>query len=124
MRVKLEGLNLDIHELAEILYGRKSESMSKSHKSQTKDLTVDNLTPHTIKINTNIDDERVKFLFTKLIQHAHDFVREVSLKTNEWEAAWQYLTDVILLCDFLESSCINALTLSRSARCVHPIDKR
>jgi hypothetical protein len=71
--------------------------MAESQYSLAKDLTVGNLTSHTIKISTNIDDERVKCLFSKLIQYAHDFVREVNLTTNEWEAAWQYLTDVLLL---------------------------
>jgi len=59
-----------------------------------EDLTVDNITPHVIRTSTNVSNERTKFLFSKLIQCAHDYVRDVDLKTHEWEAAWQYLTDV------------------------------
>ena len=62
--------------------------------SNPEDLTVENLTPHVIKTSSNIDDERIRFIFSKLIHHSHDFVRETELKTAEWEAAWQYLTAV------------------------------
>ncbi|KAL2218470.1 Intradiol ring-cleavage dioxygenase [Thermoascus aurantiacus ATCC 26904] len=59
-----------------------------------EDLTADNLTQHVIKISANISNERVKFIFSKLIQHAHDFIRETELQRDEWEAAWKFLTDV------------------------------
>ena len=58
------------------------------------DLTIENLTTHAINIGSNIDDERVKFISAKLIQHSHDFVRETKLTTDEWELAWQYMTRV------------------------------
>ena len=58
------------------------------------DLTIDNLTPHVIKLSSNIQNERMKFVFAKLIQYSHDFVRDTKLTTAEWEAAWQYLTEV------------------------------
>lgn len=58
------------------------------------DLTIDNLTPHVIKLSSNIKDERLKFVFAKLIQYSHDFVRDTKLTTAEWEAAWKYLTEV------------------------------
>jgi hypothetical protein len=61
------------------------------------DLTVDNLTPHVIKLSSNIADERVKLIFSKLIQYSHDFVRDTKLTTAEWEAAWAYLTEVSLV---------------------------
>ena len=63
-------------------------------KASSDDLTIDNLTPHVIKLSSNIEDERLKFVFAKLIQHSHDFVRETKITTPEWEAAWQYLTRV------------------------------
>lgn len=59
-----------------------------------EDLTAENLTSHVINISSKISNERIKFIFSKLIQHAHDFVREVDLQRDEWEAAWQFLTDV------------------------------
>lgn len=63
-------------------------------RGELKDISAENLTQHVIKISTNVDNERIKFLFSRLIQHAHDFVREVELQRDEWEAAWQFLTDV------------------------------
>ncbi|KIX09907.1 uncharacterized protein Z518_00988 [Rhinocladiella mackenziei CBS 650.93] len=62
------------------------------------DLTVENLTPHVIEIGSNIESERLKFVFSTLIQHSHDFVRETRLTTAEWESAWQYLTKVGQFC--------------------------
>jgi hypothetical protein len=53
-----------------------------------EDLTVDNLTAHAIS-------PLVKYLITKLIQYLHDFVRDVQLQTDEFEAAWQFLTKVL-----------------------------
>lgn len=65
-----------------------------SPNSNTEDLTIENLTAHVVKVSSNISNERVKFIWSKLIQHSHDFVRETELTTAEWEAAWQYLTAV------------------------------
>ncbi|EXJ72399.1 uncharacterized protein A1O5_04903 [Cladophialophora psammophila CBS 110553] len=62
------------------------------------DLTIENLTPHVIKLGSNITDERLKFVFAKLIQYSHDFVQDTKLTTAEWEAAWQYLTEVGQFC--------------------------
>lgn len=58
------------------------------------DLTVENLTPHVIQIGSDIESERLKLVFAKLIQYSHDFVRDTRLTTAEWEAAWRYLTEV------------------------------
>lgn len=63
-------------------------------KGELKDISPENLTQHVIKISSNVSNERIKFLFSRLIQHAHDFIREVELQRDEWEAAWQFLTDV------------------------------
>ncbi|KAH8817323.1 Intradiol ring-cleavage dioxygenase [Xylogone sp. PMI_703] len=63
--------------------------------SDLEDLLANNLTPHVIKTSTqNVKDERVKELISKLIQHLHDYTREVQLKPHEWEAAVHYLTNV------------------------------
>ena len=60
-----------------------------------EDLTADNLTQHVIKTCTiNASHERTKELVSGLIQHLHDYVREVNLKPGEWETGWQYLTQV------------------------------
>jgi len=64
--------------------------------SSPDDLTIENLTPHVIKLGSNINDERLKFVFAKLIQYSHDFIRDTKLTTTEWESAWQYLTEVCM----------------------------
>jgi hypothetical protein len=80
---------------SEIMASQAGESLK--HGSSLEDLTIDNLTSHVISMSTQIDDARVKYLTTKLIQHLHDFVRDVQLRTDEWEAAWQFLTKVPFL---------------------------
>ncbi|GAD93001.1 catechol dioxygenase [Paecilomyces variotii No. 5] len=63
--------------------------------AELEDLLADNLTPHVIKTSTqNVKDARIKELISKLIQHLHDYTREVQLKPHEWEAAIQYLTNI------------------------------
>ncbi|OPB43399.1 dioxygenase [Trichoderma guizhouense] len=64
-------------------------------ESSLEELTAENLTPHVIKVSTeNVKNERLVELVTGLIQHLHDYVKEVRLKPTEWEAAVQYLTQV------------------------------
>ncbi|KAK4065898.1 uncharacterized protein Triagg1_8450 [Trichoderma aggressivum f. europaeum] len=64
-------------------------------ESSLEELTAENLTPHVVKVSTeNVKDERLIELVTGLIQHLHDYVKEVKLKPTEWEAAVQYLTQV------------------------------
>ncbi|KAF3768825.1 putative catechol dioxygenase [Cryphonectria parasitica EP155] len=76
------------------------------------DLTIDNITPNTIKINNQTKDARLKYLMERLVTHLHDFARETRLSTEEWMAALGFLvqcgqisTDVrhefILLSDVL-----------------------
>lgn len=71
-----------------------SINSTETNGAKLEDLTADNLTQHVIKISSNISNERIKFIFSKLIQHAHDFAREVDLQRDEWEASWQFLTEV------------------------------
>jgi hypothetical protein len=72
----------------------KLEIMSAT-KSKAEDLTAENLTQHVIKTCTeNLSHERTGVLIAGLIRHLHDYVREVQLKPGEWEAGWQYLTEV------------------------------
>ncbi|KAL1882374.1 hypothetical protein Plec18167_002790 [Paecilomyces lecythidis] len=45
-----------------------------------QDLTIDNITPNVIAVNSNINDNpRLQYIITKLIQTSHDFVRDVDL---------------------------------------------
>ncbi|KAL6245047.1 hypothetical protein RBB50_007822 [Rhinocladiella similis] len=68
-------------------------------KSKVEDLTAENLTQHVIRTCTqNVLNERTAELISGLIQHLHDYVREVQLKPGEWEAGWQYLTETGQFC--------------------------
>ncbi|KIW53102.1 hypothetical protein PV05_08698 [Exophiala xenobiotica] len=68
-------------------------------KSKPEDLTAENLTQHVIKTCTeNVSHERTAVLIAGLIQHLHDYVREVQLRPGEWEAGWQYLTETGQFC--------------------------
>ena len=58
------------------------------------DLTIENITENVMKINSMCDNPRLRYLILKLIQTAHDYVREVGLQFDEWEQAWQFLTKV------------------------------
>lgn len=55
------------------------------------DLTIDNITPNTIKINNQTKDARLKYLMERLVTHLHDFARETRLSTEEWMTALNFL---------------------------------
>ncbi|KAI1328194.1 dioxygenase [Xylariaceae sp. FL0255] len=55
------------------------------------DLTIDNITPNAIRINSQGDDKRLTYLMSRLITHLHDFARETRLSTDEWMAAIKFL---------------------------------
>jgi hypothetical protein len=75
------------------------------------DLTADNLTQHVIRsCIAQAPDERTKELISGLIQHVHDYVREVQMKPGEWEAGWKFLTEVS------EPTLFHAMVFRKSAR--------
>ena len=55
------------------------------------DLTIDNITPNTNRINSQCDDPRLKYLMERLVTHLHDFARETRLSTDEWMLALNFL---------------------------------
>ncbi|KAI1101025.1 dioxygenase [Jackrogersella minutella] len=55
------------------------------------DLTIDNITPNTVRINSQGHDARLKYLMERLVTHIHDFARETRLSTDEWMAALNFL---------------------------------
>lgn len=55
------------------------------------DLTIDNITPNTIRINSQSDNARLTYLMARLVSHLHDFARETRLSTDEWMAAIGFL---------------------------------
>jgi len=57
------------------------------------DMTEENLTENVIRINSQgSENPRLNYVLSKLVRYLHDFVREVELQTDEWEAACQFLT--------------------------------
>ena len=62
------------------------------------DMTTENITENTIRINSQASDPRLTYLFDRLVTHLHDFARETRLSTNEWMAALQFLTAVGQIC--------------------------
>lgn len=55
------------------------------------DLTIDNITPNTVKINSQSDDRRLTYLMERLVTHIHDFARETRISTDEWMAGLNFL---------------------------------
>ncbi|OJJ48542.1 hypothetical protein ASPZODRAFT_14672 [Penicilliopsis zonata CBS 506.65] len=58
------------------------------------DLTTENITENVVKINSLCKDPRLRYLITKLVKALHDYARDVNLQFDEWEKAWQFLTEV------------------------------
>ncbi len=56
-----------------------------------RDLTDENITEVVLKSTANTKNPRLKELFTCLIKHLHEFVREVELTSEEWAAAMDFL---------------------------------
>ncbi|RYC57190.1 hypothetical protein CHU98_g9011 [Xylaria longipes] len=55
------------------------------------DLTIDNITPNTVKINSQSGDRRLAYLMERLVTHIHDFARETRISTDEWMAGLSFL---------------------------------
>jgi Catechol dioxygenase N terminus len=61
---------------------------------QLLDLTESNLTENVIRINSQgKQNPRLNYVLSKLVRVLHDFVKDVDLQTDEWEQAWQFLTE-------------------------------
>lgn len=71
---------------------------SKAKVPPMKDLTIDNITQNTIRINSQGSDPRLTYLLERLVTHLHDFARETRLSTKEWMAALEFLTAVGQIC--------------------------
>ena len=73
--------------------------MPQKHTPLMKNLTVDNITENVIKINSNCQNPRAKYLAERLVTHLHDFARETRLSTKEWMDALLFLTATGQKCD-------------------------
>lgn len=63
-----------------------------------KDLTIENITENTNRINSQCEDPRIRFILERLVTHLHDFARETRLSHNEWKAGIEFLTQVGQIC--------------------------
>lgn len=70
-----------------------------------KDLTVDNITENTIRINSLCEDERMKYVLERLVTHLHDFAKETRLSSNEWMTGLKFLTEVGQICTDVRQVC-------------------
>ncbi|KAM0799672.1 Intradiol ring-cleavage dioxygenase [Usnea florida] len=71
---------------------------SKAKVPPLKDLTIDNITENTVRINSQGSDPRLTYVLERLVTHLHDFARETRLSTKEWKAALEFLTAVGQIC--------------------------
>lgn len=78
---------------------------SKVNIPPMKDLTIDNITENTVRINSQSDDPRLTYVLERLVTHLHDFARETRLSTKEWMAALEFLTAVGQICTSVRQVC-------------------
>ncbi|CAH0050576.1 unnamed protein product [Clonostachys solani] len=69
-------------------------SIPKGDVPPMADLSIDNITAKTILINSQNPDERLTYVFERLVTHLHDFARETRLSTREWSAGLNFLVEV------------------------------
>ena len=62
-------------------------------------LDQSNITDAVLQSMQNTNDPRLKEIMSRLVQHLHDFAREVSLTEQEWLYAIEFLTRVGQTCD-------------------------
>ncbi|EON99012.1 putative hydroxyquinol -dioxygenase protein [Phaeoacremonium minimum UCRPA7] len=62
------------------------------------DLTIDNITPNTIRINNQTKNDRLKYILERLVTHLHDFARETRLSTDEWMTGIMFLIATGQIC--------------------------
>lgn len=75
------------------------------------DLTIDNITPNTIRINDQSPDARLRYLMNRLVTHLHDFARETRLSTDEWMKAISFLVATGQICSDVRNVRLLALSL-------------
>ncbi|KAF7426361.1 hypothetical protein PC9H_008729 [Pleurotus ostreatus] len=56
--------------------------------------TPETITENLLKLGGTIPNTRHKFLFTKLVEHLHQYIKETSITTEEWMNSIQFLTQV------------------------------
>jgi hypothetical protein len=77
-------------EAYEAILAADSSNPNKPKLPPMADLTIDNLTPNTIVINSQGPDRRLTFVLERLLTHLHDFARETRLSSEEWLAGLNF----------------------------------
>jgi hypothetical protein len=75
------------------------------------DLTIDNITANTVRINSQSADARLTYLMARLVTHLHDFARETRLSTDEWMGAIEFLIGCGKICSDVRNVCVLSLFL-------------
>ena len=78
------------------------------------DLTIDNITPNTIRINNQTKNDRLKYILERLVTHLHDFARETRLSTDEWMTGIMFLIATGQICSDVRN--VSAYTYGLSHR--------
>jgi hypothetical protein len=76
------------------------------------DLTIDNITANTVRINSQSADARLTYLMARLVTHLHDFARETRLSTDEWMGAIEFLIACGKICSDVRNVCVLFFFLS------------
>jgi polygalacturonase len=74
------------------------------------DLTIDNITPNAVRINSQSGNPRLTYLMERLVTHLHDFARETRLSTDEWMATLQFLVECGKISSDVRQVCYPLLT--------------
>ena len=86
--------------------------LSQSKIPPLKDLTIENITENTNLINSQCEDQRMKYVLERLVTHLHDFARETRLSTDEWMAGLMFLTQVGQISNDVRQVCVYLATYS------------
>ena len=82
------------------------------------DLTIDNITPNTIRINDQTGNDRLRYLMARLVTHLHDFARETRLSNDEWMTALQFLIATGQICTDVRNVGLHLLSRAQSGQSI------
>ncbi|KAI0856115.1 protocatechuate 3,4-dioxygenase beta subunit [Xylaria cubensis] len=68
-----------------------TDGKSEAHLPTAMDLDTDNITQSVIDFFSQGQDERMRFILDRLVNHIHDFARETKLTTDEWRVGLDWL---------------------------------
>ncbi len=75
-----------------------AEPRTSAYAPELLDLTIDNITPNAIRINSQSSNARLTYVMSRLVTHLHDFARETRISTDEWMAGLTFLIGCGQIC--------------------------